>query len=83
VQPVYGDGLTELRGHPVGFGRVCLDKLLKLEGNKGAAVVLIAYNAIKLIVSDIGVITDIDTVDDLARAQTLLKSRSFTIGAGF
>ena len=83
VQPVYSDGLTEQRGHPVGFGRVCLDKLLKLEGNKGAAGVLIAYAAIKLIVNDIGIITDTDTVEDLARAEVLLKSRSFTISAGF
>ena len=83
VQPVYSDGLTEQRGHPVGFGRVCLDKLLKLEGNKGADGVLIAYAAIKLIVNDIGIITDIDTVEDLARVEVLLKSRSFTISAGF
>ncbi len=76
VQPIYSDGLTEQRGHPVGFGRVCLAKLLKLEGNKGAAGVLLAYNAMKLIVNDVGIITDIDTVDDLARAELLLTNRS-------
>jgi molybdenum cofactor cytidylyltransferase len=75
VQPVYLDGLAEQRGHPVGFGRVCLDKLLKLEGNKGAAGVLHAYDAMKLVVNDVGIITDIDTVDDLARAELVLKSR--------
>ena len=81
VQPVYqrgtepGDG--QLHGHPVGFAAVCLDKLLKLEGNKGAAGVLLAYNAIKLIVNDVGIITDIDTVEDLARAELLLSNRSY------
>ena len=63
------------RGHPVGFGTVCKQDLLNLQGNKGAAVVIIAYSAIKLIVNDVGMVTDIDTVDDLARAETLLKSR--------
>ena len=66
----------QLSGHPVGFGRVCLEKLLKLEGNKGAAGVLIAYDAIKLVVNDVGIITDIDTVEDLARAEVLLRDRS-------
>jgi molybdenum cofactor cytidylyltransferase len=74
------------RGHPVGFGAVCQQDLLNLSGNKGAAIVIIAYTAIKLIVKDIGIVTDIDTVDDLARAEVLavrlLKNRSFTINAG-
>lgn len=83
IQPVYSDGLAEQRGHPVGFGRACLDKLLKLEGNKGAAGVLLAYDAMKLMVNDVGIVTDIDTVEDLARAEVLLKSRSFTISSGF
>jgi molybdenum cofactor cytidylyltransferase len=87
VQPVYEQsaeqGCVQLRGHPVGFAAVCLDKLLRLEGNKGAAGLLIAYNAIKLIVNDVGIITDIDTVDDLAKAELLLKNRSFTISTGF
>ena len=83
VQPVFEreeEQLSgEVKGHPVGFGRVCIEKLLKLQGNKGAASVIIAYSAIKLIVNDIGVITDIDTVDDLAKAEAILKSRSLTI----
>lgn len=73
VQPVFEQAAEQLSGHPVGFARVCLDKLLKLEGNKGAAGVLIDYAAIKLVVNDVGIITDIDTVDDLARAEVLLK----------
>lgn len=75
VQPVYVDGLMALPGHPVGFARVCLGKLLKLEGNKGAAGIIIAYTAIKIVVSDVGTMTDIDTVDDLLRAETMLKMR--------
>lgn len=73
VQPVFEQAAEQLSGHPVGFARVCLDKLLKLEGNKGAAGVLFDYTAIKLVVNDVGIITDIDTVDDLARAEVLLK----------
>lgn len=73
VQPVFEQAAEQLSGHPVGFARVCLDKLLKLEGNNGAAGVLFDYNAIKLVVNDVGIITDIDTVDDLARAEVLLK----------
>ncbi len=73
VQPVFEQAAEQLSGHPVGFARVCLDKLLKLEGNKGAVSVLLVYSAIKLVVNDVGIITDIDTVDDLARAEVLLK----------
>ena len=74
---------VEQRGHPVGFGVVCKQDLLNLSGNNGAAGVIIDYVAMKLIVNDVGVVTDIDTVDDLARAETLLKSRSLTISTGF
>ena len=63
------------RGHPVGFGAVCKQDLLNLSGNKGAAGVIIAYPAIKIIINDVGVVTDIDTVDDLLRAEAMLKMR--------
>lgn len=62
-------------GHPVGFSAVCRQDLLNLKENKGAAGVIIAYAAIELIVGDVGMVTDIDTVDDLARAEAVLKSR--------
>jgi molybdenum cofactor cytidylyltransferase len=62
------------RGHPVGFGAVCKQNLLNLSGNKGAASVIIAYAAIKLVVNDVGIVTDIDTVDDLTRAENLLRA---------
>ena len=73
VLPCYVSDGAEQRGHPVGFGAVCKQDLLSLSGNKGAAGVIIAYAAIKLIVNDVGVVTDIDTVDDLARATSLLR----------
>jgi molybdenum cofactor cytidylyltransferase len=83
VLPCYVNDGVEQRGHPVGFGAVCKQDLLNLSGNKGAAGVIAAYAAMKLIVKDIGIVTDIDTVGDLARAEDLLKSRSFTINIGF
>lgn len=87
VQPrflsVTGASEGEQAGHPVGFAAVCRQDLLNLRGNKGAAGVIITYKAIKLIVSDVGVVTDVDTVNDLARAELLLKSRSLTISAEF
>jgi molybdenum cofactor cytidylyltransferase len=70
VVPVYNGQ----RGHPVGFARCCRDALLNLEGNQGAARVVHTYHAIEFIVNDVGVITDIDTVDDLARAQAILAA---------
>jgi molybdenum cofactor cytidylyltransferase len=87
VLPCYVSGGVhedvEQRGHPVGFSAVCKQDLLDLRGNTGAVGVIIAYAAMKLIVNDVGIATDIDTVDDLARAETLLKNRSLTISTGF
>ncbi|MDP1566942.1 MAG: nucleotidyltransferase family protein [Polaromonas sp.] len=67
------------RGHPVGFSAACRDALLDLKGNQGAAPVLQAYQAINFVaflaLDDIGIVTDIDTVEDLARAEQLLAVR--------
>ncbi|MDP3170787.1 MAG: nucleotidyltransferase family protein [Polaromonas sp.] len=67
------------RGHPVGFSAACRDALLDLKGNQGAAPVLQAYQAINSVafvaIDDIGIVTDIDTVEDLARAEQLLAVR--------
>lgn len=60
------------RGHPVGFAAACGPALLDLKGNQGAAPVVRSQAAIEVVVDDIGCVTDIDTVGDLARAQTLL-----------
>ncbi|MBS0316245.1 MAG: nucleotidyltransferase family protein [Proteobacteria bacterium] len=63
------------RGHPVGFSATCRADLLKLQGDRGAAGVIRSHDAIELIVNDIGCVTDIDTQDDLARAEALLAGR--------
>lgn len=76
-----GEGQTAIypeyagqRGHPVAFARSCLPDLLKLQGNMGAASVLIAQAATKLIVNDAGCVVDIDTLADLERAENMLAS---------
>ncbi|MES2402307.1 MAG: nucleotidyltransferase family protein [Pseudomonadota bacterium] len=65
------------RGHPVRFGAVCGPTLMQLEGSAGAASILkvqMAAGAVEFIdVDDAGVVTDIDTLDDLQRAEALLK----------
>lgn len=68
VVPVY----RGQRGHPVGFSARCGPALLGLNGNKGAASVVSAHDAIELIVNDAGCVTDIDTVDDLRAAERLI-----------
>ena len=68
------------RGHPVRFDALCREQLLNFKGNQGAAPLIRAQAAINSVVEidvdDIGVITDIDTLADLERAEALLKSRS-------
>ncbi|MDO9360429.1 MAG: NTP transferase domain-containing protein [Polaromonas sp.] len=67
------------RGHPVRFSAGAGPALAGLEGNRGAALVLqglIAINSVAFMdVSDAGIVTDIDTLDDLQRAQALLAAR--------
>ena len=67
------------RGHPVRFDAICKEKLLKFEGNQGAAQLIRAQAAIDSVVEinvdDIGVVTDVDTLADLERAEALLKDR--------
>ena len=58
------------RGHPVRFAASCGDVLASLKGNQGAAPVVSARVASKMIVTDAGCVLDIDTVDDLERART-------------
>jgi molybdenum cofactor cytidylyltransferase len=60
------------RGHPVGFGRAYAVQLGNLQGNKGAAQLIKAQAATELIVADVGCVTDIDTQQDLERAQKLV-----------
>lgn len=67
------------RGHPVAFGRDCLDDLLALQGEKGAAPVVHRWagqgRGLAVPVQDEGVVTDIDTVAALARAEALWHLR--------
>lgn len=73
--PVY----RRRRGHPVRFSQKCLQDLLNLKGNNGAAPIVRAEEAINSValidVDDEGIVTDVDTLDDLARAETLLARR--------
>ena len=69
VVPVYQGS----RGHPVGFGAACGPARRAWQGKQGAAPVVRAHASIELIVDDIGCVTDIDTLDDLARAQALVS----------
>jgi molybdenum cofactor cytidylyltransferase len=64
------------RGHPVGFSAACGPALMNLQGNKGAAPVFAQFFAIEIEVDDVGAVTDIDTLDDLARAEGLYQARS-------
>jgi molybdenum cofactor cytidylyltransferase len=61
------------RGHPVGFSASCRDALLRLQGAEGAAAVVKAQAAAGRLgfvdMQDEGIVTDIDTVADLAAAE--------------
>ena len=74
VQPVH----QEQRGHPVGFGAASAAALAALSGPLGAAPVLRALReagaVVELAVDDAGILADIDTLADLARAQAQLLS---------
>lgn len=68
-----------VRGHPVGFAALCREDLLNLKGNQGAAPVIRVQSAINLVafleLDDVGIVTDIDTLDDLQAAEMLLRQR--------
>lgn len=75
VQPEYcGE-----RGHPVGFGAECLQDLQALAGELGAASVLRKHaqqgRVQRIVVEDEGTVTDVDTVQDLERAERILAAR--------
>lgn len=61
------------RGHPVGFPAACGQALAALSGPQGAAPVVRGHAVIELAVADAGCVTDIDTLDDLARAAQRLS----------
>lgn len=57
------------RGHPVGFSAELYSELIALEGDEGARRLLARYAAQPVVVDDPGVLLDVDTADDLAKAQ--------------
>ncbi|WP_083745122.1 NTP transferase domain-containing protein [Variovorax sp. KK3] len=67
------------RGHPVGFAAASGPQLIALAGAQGAAPVLRALResgqVAEVDVDDIGILTDIDTPEQLARAEALLSTR--------
>jgi len=66
------------RGHPVGFDASCREALLTLQGPVGAQAVVRAQAAagrtFELDLEDAGIVTDIDTLDDLRAAEPLALS---------
>lgn len=63
------------RGHPVGFGAEHGAALMALQGAEGAAAIVRQSRALRLDLDDPGIVTDIDTMEDLARAEQLLAQR--------
>ena len=69
------------QGHPVGFSASCLTQLTALSGDRGASsIVQEARSHHRVLTLDVGddegIVTDIDTVDDLLRAQALHRQRT-------
>ncbi len=65
-----------MRGHPVGFAAEIGLQLQNLKGNQGAAVILSALTAMKIVVNDAGCVTDIDTLEQLEAVRIRLRHRS-------
>lgn len=63
------------RGHPVGFGREHFAALQELSGAEGAAAIVRAAKPLRLDLEDEGIVADVDTVGDLARAEAVLARR--------
>ena len=63
------------RGHPVGFAAEHGPALQALSGAEGAAAIVRASRPLRLDLADPGIVTDIDTVADLARAEQALRAR--------
>lgn len=63
-------------GHPVGFARQCFDDLISLSGDAGGKSIVQHYRAdgyiVELAVDDPGICMDVDTLEDLRRAEKML-----------
>jgi molybdenum cofactor cytidylyltransferase len=74
--PVY----EQQRGHPVGFAAASGVDLQNLQGNQGAAGILSAINAIKIVVNDAGCVMDVDTLAQLHLARKLAQEMKKAAG---
>lgn len=61
------------RGHPVGFSRLYLTELLRLEGDQGARSLLSRFPVTEVVVDDPGILLDIDTTLDLDALKSILN----------
>jgi molybdenum cofactor cytidylyltransferase len=62
------------RGHPVGFAGIHREALQSLHGPEGASSIVGRGNILRLdLDDDPGIVTDIDTVEDLERAEAALR----------
>jgi molybdenum cofactor cytidylyltransferase len=61
------------RGHPVGFAPEHGPALQALQGAEGAAAIVRGAEVFRLELDDPGIVTDIDTVQELARVEALLR----------
>jgi molybdenum cofactor cytidylyltransferase len=75
LQKVVVPHYRQQAGHPVGFRSECFGALSGLSGDTGAKAVVQEYRlsneVFDLVLDDAGLVTDIDTVDDLVRAEEL------------
>jgi molybdenum cofactor cytidylyltransferase len=60
-------------GHPVGFAAKMRSALVELNGDAGARAVLLAHPPQVIEVADAGILLDIDTPEDLRRAEDFLR----------
>jgi molybdenum cofactor cytidylyltransferase len=75
LQKVVVPHYRQQQGHPVAFRHECFDALSSLSGDVGAKAVVQKYRSsnevFDLVLDDAGLVTDIDTVEDLAKAEEL------------
>lgn len=70
------------RGHPVRFAARCGAELMRLQGNQGAASVARAHGPVLWRLDDPGCTFDIDTLQDLERAEQWLATQHCNAAAG-
>ena len=66
------------KGHPVGFTSACREALTCLTGDEGARSVVARQGFFRLDVQDPGCVLDVDTVDALAHARSVLVQGGFS-----